>query len=236
MCDLWKNTLTETVPARSNSRTDRIRPPATPTSPPNQALQQRQLLRSSRNPARRPSRHRHTIASFERVIVECHPALIGENCFQFKIIEWQPGSSNGSGDRASPNPRQAQQAHDTEQFAAAAELLRKNDIDLRVFILVKPPFMREEEALEWAARSLDFAFDCGATAVTLIPTRGRQRRNGSSCEPSATSPRHDSPHSNPPPHMASALKRGRVFADLWDIEQARHVRIASDRASSACTQ
>ena len=59
----------------------------------------------------------------------------------------------------------------TDQFAAAAALLREHDIDLRVFILVKPPFMREEEALDWAERSLDFAFDCGATAATLIPTR-----------------------------------------------------------------
>jgi hypothetical protein len=32
--------------------------------------------------------------------------------------------------------------------------------------------MRPEESLHWAQRSLDFAFDCGATAVTLIPTRG----------------------------------------------------------------
>ncbi len=33
------------------------------------------------------------------------------------------------------------------------------------------PFMPESEAFTWAARSLDFAFDCGATAATLIPTR-----------------------------------------------------------------
>jgi radical SAM enzyme (TIGR01210 family) len=59
-----------------------------------------------------------------------------------------------------------------KQFEHAAQFLRNNNIDLRVFILVKPPFMEEEEALEWAARSLEFAFDCGATAATLIPTRG----------------------------------------------------------------
>ena len=57
-------------------------------------------------------------------------------------------------------------------FAESARILRENEIDLRAFILVKPPFMREEEAVEWAVRSLEFAFECGATAATLIPTRG----------------------------------------------------------------
>ena len=33
----------------------------------------------------------------------------------------------------------------TEQFATAARRLREHDIDLRVFILVKPPFMVEEK-------------------------------------------------------------------------------------------
>ena len=51
-------------------------------------------------------------------------------------------------------------------------MLRENEVDLRAFILVKPPFMLEEEAVEWAVRSLEFAFECGATAATLIPTRG----------------------------------------------------------------
>ena len=32
--------------------------------------------------------------------------------------------------------------------------------------------MKADEALHWAKRSLDFAFDCGAMAATLISTRG----------------------------------------------------------------
>ena len=58
-----------------------------------------------------------------------------------------------------------------EQFSAASAWLRENEIDLRAFILVQPPFMQEGEALHWAERSLDFAFDCGATAASLIATR-----------------------------------------------------------------
>jgi uncharacterized Fe-S cluster-containing MiaB family protein len=105
-----------------------------------------------------------------------------------------------------------------EQFAVAAEFLRKNDIDLRVFILVKPPFMQEEVALGWAARSLDFAFSCGATVATLIPTRDG---NGA-MEELTTMSRFS------PPRLATLeaaaeygmiLERGRVFVDLWDVKR-----------------
>jgi radical SAM enzyme (TIGR01210 family) len=105
-----------------------------------------------------------------------------------------------------------------EQFETAAQFLRKHAIDLRVFILVKPPFMEEEEALEWAARSLEFAFECGATAATLIPTRGG---NGAMEELAGAG-------LFSPPRLATleaalaegiAMRKGRVFADLWDVER-----------------
>ena len=38
-------------------------------------------------------------------------------------------------------------------------------------MLVKPPFMGEIDALEWAQRSIDFAFGCGADVVSLLPVR-----------------------------------------------------------------
>lgn len=104
-----------------------------------------------------------------------------------------------------------------DQFKKAADFLSKNNIDLRVFILVQPPFMREEESLEWAARSLDFAFDCGATASTLIPTRGG---NGA-MEQLQTIGEFSAPKLTTLEAAAAyglALNRGRVFADLWDLD------------------
>ena len=105
----------------------------------------------------------------------------------------------------------------TDQFAAAASLLREHDIDLRVFILVKPPFMRNGRiASTGPQRSLDFAFDCGATAATLIPTRA-----GNGAMEALASIGEFSP-----PRLATleaavtyglALNRGRVFADLWGV-------------------
>ncbi len=105
-----------------------------------------------------------------------------------------------------------------EMFAESARFLRESEIDLRAFILVKPPFMREEEAVEWAVRSLEFAFECGATAATLIPTRGG---NGAMEELAAAG------DFSPPAlrtleaafEQGILLKKGRVFADLWDARE-----------------
>jgi hypothetical protein len=101
-----------------------------------------------------------------------------------------------------------------EQFAGAAKFLRRNGMDLRAFIMVKPPYMRAREAVHWAQCSLDFAFACGASAATLIPTRAG---NGAMEALGFT-----------PPSIAMleaslsygiGLARGRVFADLWDLRR-----------------
>ncbi len=88
---------------------------------------------------------------------------------------------------------------------------------MRVFILVQPPFMAPADALHWAKRSLDFAFDCGATAVTLIPTRGG---NGAMEELALQGeflpPRLEVVEAAV--EYGMARERGRVFADVWNIE------------------
>ena len=46
-----------------------------------------------------------------------------------------------------------------DAFRRAADFLAEHDIALRVFVLLSPPFMPADEALEWACRSLDLAAD-----------------------------------------------------------------------------
>ena len=91
-------------------------------------------------------------------------------------------------------------------------------MDLRVFILVKPPFLNESEALEWACRSIDFAFDCGATTLALIPTR-----SGNGALESLAARGEFAPPRPETLELALAygiqLGRGRVFADTWDLER-----------------
>jgi len=214
MCDLWRNTLTESasagaIPAQIDYALQRLG-----------AARQIKLYNSGSffDPKAispedfAPIAKR--VAGFERVIVECHPALVGSACIEFggRIA----GRLEVAMGLETAHPEILQRLNkrmSLEQFERAAHVLRNNRIDLRVFILVQPPFMREEEAMEWAVRSLEFAFGCGATAATLIPTRDG---NGA-LEELAGAGLFSSPKlMTLEAAMASgiAMGKGRVFADL----------------------
>lgn len=148
------------------------------------------------------------VAGFERVIVECHPALVGDDCLRFR--DMIPGQLEVAMGLETVDPEvlpQLNKRMTLEQFSGAAEFLRKHQIDLRVFILVQPPFASSKDAAYWAQRSLDFAFDCGATAATLIPTRGGE------VPPSIETLEECM-------RYGIGLKRGRVFGDLWEVPES----------------
>ena len=89
---------------------------------------------------------------------------------------------------------------------------------MRAFLLVNPPFLPPSEALDWVVRSADYAFSCGATAVSLIPTRtgnGAMERlleSGEFVPPTLSD-------LEVAQSRAIALGKGRVFADTWDLRQ-----------------
>jgi hypothetical protein len=103
-------------------------------------------------------------------------------------------------------------------FERAADFLRAHDIALRAFVLVKPPFLDEDEALEWVVRSVEFAFGCGATAVSLIPTRPSNGAMDRLMEAGEFTPPRISTLERAL-EITLNLHRGRVFADTWDLEQ-----------------
>jgi radical SAM enzyme (TIGR01210 family) len=218
MCDLWRNTLTASVPAGAI--------PAQMDFALAQLAAARVLkLYNSGSffDARAIAVEDHPAIAerankFERVIVENHPALVSDDCLRFRDrlkcrFEVAMGLETvHPGILPKLNKRMT-----LEQFSTAAAFLRGHDIDLRVFVLVQPPFMQADEAVLWAQRSVDFAFDCGATAVSLIPTRG-----GNGAMEVLTANQQFSP-----PRLETleasfryglSLNRGRVFADLWDTE------------------
>jgi uncharacterized Fe-S cluster-containing MiaB family protein len=78
--------------------------------------------------------------------------------------------------------------------------------------------MSESEGIVWAKKSLDFAFSVGVECCVVIPTRAG---NGALDELARQGQFQ-------PPRLESleevleyglSLKRGRVFADLWDAGQ-----------------
>lgn len=56
-------------------------------------------------------------------------------------------------------------------FAAACQLLLKQQILIRTFILLKLPWSSEQEGIEQALQSVRFAFDCGVSCCSVIPVR-----------------------------------------------------------------
>lgn len=229
MCDLWQNTLTERVPAGAiPEQIDHALARLVSSGP----ARQIKLYNSGSffDPQAIPPEDYDAIArrvaGFERVIVESHPALVGERClrFQDRLREHGPVRLEVAMGLETVHPDAGPKLNKRmtlDQFARAADFLVDRDMALRVFILVKPPFLDEAEGLEWAERSLDFAFDCGATAAALIPTRFGHAGNGSMWalgEQGLFSP----------PRLATleaalaagiGTNRGRVFADLWDLER-----------------
>ena len=219
MCDLWRNTLTETVPQGAIPEQIRYAMAQLPPSRQIKLYNSGSFFDTNAVPAEDYAAIAECVRSFERVIVESHPALIGYSCLRFRDLV--PNKLEVAMGLETAHPEILERLNKRltlDQFFHAAEFLRSNEIDLRVFILVQPPFMPAEEALIWARRSLDFAFHCGATAATLIPTRG-----GNGAMEALT---RQGDFSTPPLETLESaieygieLARGRVFADLWDIER-----------------
>jgi radical SAM enzyme (TIGR01210 family) len=107
-----------------------------------------------------------------------------------------------------------------DDFARAAGYLRANGIGVRVFLLVKPPFVDEATALEQVSRSVEFAFASGADVVSLVPTRpgngalDRLARAGLFTPPTLTM-FEDAVDAA----FAFRPSGGRIFADLWGLER-----------------
>ena len=92
-------------------------------------------------------------------------------------------------------------------------------MDARAFVLVQPPFEAAGEAVGWAQRSTEFAFAAGATVVTLIPVRpGNGALEALQAAGQFTPPTLDTLEDALDASLAAAAGRGRVFADLWDLE------------------
>ena len=230
MCDLWKNTLTGSVPRGAIPAQIEYALARLPGARVIKLYNSGSFFDPRAIPVADYPAIAGLLGSFDRVVVECHPALIGEDCLRFRdLISGQLEVAMGL-ETAHPEAlRRLNKQMTLEQFSFAAETLRRNGVDLRAFILVKPPFLTEAEAIPWAERSLDFAFSCGAKVASLIPTRG----GNDVLDEHAFSP--------PKIQMLEASQeyglkqqRGRVFADLWDLERfstcgdcytARHDRL-----------
>ncbi|MFG0296563.1 MAG: radical SAM protein [Maioricimonas sp. JB045] len=219
MCDLWKNTTDETVPvgaipAQIDYALERLGP-----------ARHIKLYNSGNffDPRAIPRENQAAIAErvsgFETVIVENHPRFCSEACgaFQERIgtqLEVAIGLETIHPEVLPALNKQMTLA----DYDRAVERLLADGIRVRTFILLRPPGLSEEAGVEWALKSVEHAFSIGVDCCAVIPTRGG---NGI-MEQLAAAGAYAAPSLGSLEAVLEnglAMNRGRVFVDLWDVEQ-----------------
>jgi len=107
-----------------------------------------------------------------------------------------------------------------ERFARAAGALADRGIALRVFLLISPPFIADDDQDAWLTRSLDAAFSSGASVVSLVPTRaGNGAMDALAAAGLFRAPNLDDVERAFSLALTHTSGRGRVFLDLWEIDR-----------------
>ena len=221
MCDLWKNTTTQTVPPGAivkqidhalehlGGSTEQIKlynsgsffdPAAIP-------------------PADYPAIAR-TIALAKHIVVESHPRLVGGKALLFRDL--LSGSLQVAMGLETVHPLvlpRLNKKFELAHFSQAAAFLRENGIAVRAIVLVKPPFQDEVAGLEWAVKSAVFALSCGVTVVSLISTRPGNGALDRLIEAGEFSPPLLSTLEKALELTLDVRGDGRIFADTWNLEQ-----------------
>jgi len=218
MCDLWKNTLTGPTPPGAVLKQIDYALSHLP------AADVIKLYNSSNffDPKAIPTADHpgiiERLQSYKRVVVENHPKLCGESCIAFK--DQLNGKLEIAMGLETIHPMVLPQLNKQltpDDFKQAAAFLRSNDIDVRAFILLNPPYLTDAwENMEWVIRTVEFAFQSGTQCCSIIATRSG---NGI-METLAEQGLYTTPSLDTLEEVfdtALQLKQGRVFVDTWDI-------------------
>lgn len=216
-CDLWRHTLDEPTPTGAIPRQIDIALERLPPASVVKLYNSGNFFDAAAIPPLDWPAIADRVQQFERVVVENHPLLTDERVLRFREQLGAPLEVALGLETAHPEILARMNKRMTlDDFARAARFLVEHDIAVRAFVLLRPPFLSEDEGIEWALKSIHFAFDCGASCVSVIATRAD---NG-------VMDRLQSVGWFTPPKLSSLEQvlatgiesgRGRVFADTWDV-------------------
>lgn len=236
MCDLWQNTTEQTVPAGAIPAQIDFALSQLPEA------QHIKLYNSGNffDPGAIPRADWSAIADrvrrFDTVIVENHPKLCRASCAEFQqLCGTQLEIAMGLETSHPETLAMLNKQMTVNDFARASELLLKDRILIRAFVLLKPPRTTEEQGIDRAIESIRFAFDCGVGCCAVIPVRaGNGMMEQLEVIGDFAPPRLSSLESV----MTESLSwnRGRVFADLWNARQfADHPELADQQIARLAT-
>lgn len=219
MCDLWKNTLDYTlspgmIPHQIEYALQRL-----PRAKQIKLYNSGNFFDRKAIPGKDLPHISSQVQHFERVIIENHPVLCNQACLDFQqLIPGQLEVALGLETIHKDVLQSLNKQMTLDDFSRAVEYLLSHSIQTRAFILLKPPFMDEQEGIEWAIRSVEYAFSLGVDCCSLIPTRSG---NGMLEQLEQTGQFSHPLLSSVEKTLEDCLKlnQGRVFMDLWDLER-----------------
>jgi radical SAM enzyme (TIGR01210 family) len=217
MCDLWKNTTDESVPAGAISDQIEWALSQLPDVKHLKLYNSGSFFDERAIPEKEYKRIASLLENYETVIVESHPRLINEKCLRFRNL-LKPELQVAMG-LESANPeilRKLNKKMTTEDFKNSVSFLTQNGIRSRAFILLRPPFLSESEGIYWAERSIDYAFSTGIECCTVIPVRAGNGAMDQLLEKGLFSP-PDISSLESVLEYGIGLNSGRVFADTCDF-------------------
>jgi hypothetical protein len=220
MCDLWKNTLKRPVqegdiPKQISYALERL-----PSANVIKLYNNGNFFDHKAIPPADYPNIAELLADYDRVIIENHPKLCNDSSLVFKNM--LSGKLEIALGLETIHPEVLPKLNKkitAENFREAVTFLSNNGICSRAFILLNPPYLTDSsENTEWSLRSIRFAFQCGVTACSIIPTRDgngameKLRDNGLYVPPTlkALEETFD---------RALKLKRGYMYVDLWDLKR-----------------
>jgi len=218
MCDLWKNTLTGPTPPGAILKQIDYALSRLPDADIIKLYNNGNFFDPKAIPPADYPGIIERLKSYGRVVVENHPKLCGESCVEFK--DQLNGKLEIAMGLESIHPQVLPKLNKQltpEDFKQAATFLRSNEIDVRAFILLNPPYLTDvRENMEWVIRTVKFAFESGTQCCSIIATRSG---NGI-METLAEQGVYTAPSLNTLEEVfetALLPKQGRVFVDTWDI-------------------
>ena len=219
MCDLWRHTLNETTPKGAIPEQIRYALNRLPEAEVIKLYNSGNFFDGKAIPKSDYEEIADLISFAEHVVVENHPALTGDSILEFKKM--LKGNFEIAMGLETIHPLAMPKLNKQitkELFADSVDTLRKWEISSRAFILLNPPFIKGiSENRKWCLESIEFAFQTGVSACTIIPTRPGNgimddlQNSGQYVLPNLLELERvfDS---------ALELGSGRVFCDTWDLQ------------------
>ena len=218
MCDLWKNTLTTTIPLGAVLRQIDYALERLPEASVIKLYNSSNFFDQKAIPVSDYPGIIKRLQSYKKVIVENHPKLCGKSCVDFN--EELGGTLEIAMGLETIHPAVLPKLNKkltAGAFQEAAGFLRRNNIEMRAFILLNPPYLTDQaQNIEWAFKTVEFAFDCGVGCCSIIATRAANgmmevlKQKGEYATPTLDALEEVFERS-------LALHQGRVFVDTWDI-------------------